>query len=82
MIMMHIQDTTGIKYHRNLNFVLYNEVIYNNGEIIGAIYEDKENGGFSIKKIVETDSGPDLNFVGNFTTVSDAKEFINNAGTL
>ena len=80
--MMHIQDTTGIKYHRNLNFVLYNEVIYNNGEIIGAIYEDKENGGFSIKKIVETDSGPDLNFVGNFTTVSDAKEFINNAGTL
>ena len=80
--MMNIQDTTGIKYHRNLNFVLYNEVVYNNGEIIGAIYEDKENGGFSIKKIVETDSGPDLNFVGNFTTVSDAKEFINNAGTL
>ena len=79
---MNIQDTTGIKYHRNLNFVLYNEVVYNNGEIIGAIYEDKENGGFSIKKIVETDSGPDLNFVGNFTTVSDAKEFINNAGTL
>ena len=80
--MMNIQDTTGIKYHRNLNFVLYNEVVYNNGEIIGAIYEDKENGGFSIKNIVETDSGPDLNFVGNFTTVSDAKEFINNAGTL
>ena len=79
--MMHIQDTTGIKYHRNLNFVLYNEVVYNN-EIIGAIYEDKENGGFSIKKIVETDSGPEYNFVGNFTTVSDAKEFINNAGTL
>ena len=80
--LMHIQDTTGIKYHRNLNFVLYNEVVYNNGEIIGAIYEDKENGGFSIKKIVETDSGPEYNFVGNFTTVSDAKEFINNAGTL
>jgi len=80
--MMHIQDTTGIKYHRNLNFALYNEVVYNNGEIIGAIYEDKENGGFSIKKIVETDSGPEYNFVGNFTTVSDAKEFINNAGTL
>ena len=80
--MMHIQNTTGIKYHRNLNFVLYNEVVYNNGEIIGAIYEDKENGGFSIKKIVETNSGPEYNFVGNFTTVSDAKEFINNAGTL
>lgn len=82
MIMMHIADTTGIKYQRNLNFVLYNEVVYNNGEVIGAIYEDKENGGFSIKKIVETTTGPDYQFVGNFTTVSDAKEFINQAGDL
>lgn len=82
MIMMHIADTTGIKYQRNLNFVLYNEVVYNNGEIIGAIYEDKENGGFSIKKIVETTTGPDYQFVGNFTTVCDAKEFINQAGGL
>lgn len=79
---MNITETTGIKYQRNLKFVLYNEVVYLDGEVIGAIYEDKENGGFSIKKIIETETGPDYQFVGNFTTVSDAKEFINNAGTL
>ena len=58
--------TKGVTYRRNLNFVLYNEVVYVDDEIVGAIYEDKENDGFSIKKIVETDSGPEYQFVGNF----------------
>ena len=72
--------TQGVTYRRNLNFVLYNEVVYVDNEIVGAIYEDKENEGFSIKKIVETDNGPEYQFVGNFENVSDAKSFINQAG--
>jgi len=72
----------GVWYRRNVQFVLYNEVVYVDDEIIGAIYEDKENDGFSIKKIVETDNGPEYQFVGNFETVSDAKEFIDQAGGL
>ncbi len=70
----------GVWYRRNLNFVLYNEVVYVDDQIVGAIYEDKENEGFSIKKIVETDNGPEYQFVGNFENVSDAKSFINQAG--
>ena len=72
----------GVSYRRNLNFVLYNEVVYVDDEIVGAIYEDKENDGFSIKKLVETDNGPEYQFVGNFENVSDAKAFINQAGGL
>ena len=34
----------------------------------------------SQSKIVETDSGPEYQFVGNFENVSDAKSFINQAG--
>ncbi len=72
----------GVWYRRNLQFNLYNEVVYVDDEIVGAIYEDKENDGFSIKKLVETDSGPEYQFVGNFETVSDAKAFIDQAGGL
>ena len=77
---MKLVFNAGVTYRRNLNFVLYNEVVYVDDEIVGAIYEDKENDGFSIKKIVETDSGPEYLFVGNFENVSDAKSFINLAG--
>ena len=31
-------------------------------------------------KIVETDNGPEYQFIGNFENVSDAKSFINQAG--
>ena len=72
--------TKGVTYRRNLNFVLYNEVVYVDDEIVGAIYDDKENEGFSVKKIVETDNGPEYQFIGNFENVSDAKSFINQAG--
>ena len=55
---MKLVFNAGVTYRRNLNFVLYNEVVYVDDEIVGAIYEDKENEGFSVKKIVfgkETD---------------------------
>ena len=77
---MKLVFNAGVTYRRNLNFVLYNEVVYVDDEIVGAIYEDKENEGFSIKKIVETDSGREYQFVGYFEIVSDAKSFINLAG--
>ena len=51
---MKLVFNAGVTYRRNLNFVLYNEVVYVDDEIVGAIYEDKENDGFSIKKLVET----------------------------
>lgn len=79
---MKLVFKVGVSYRRNLNFVLYNEVVYVDDEIVGAIYEDKENDGFSIKKLVETDNGPEYQFVGNFETVSDAKAFIDQAGGL
>ena len=79
---MKLVFNVGVTYRRNLNFVLYNEVVYVDDEIVGAIYEDKENDGFSIKKLVETDSGPEYQFVGNSETVSDAKAFIDQAGGL
>ena len=77
---MKLVFNAGVTYRRNLNFVLYNEVVYVDDEIVGAIYEDKENEGFSVKKIVETDNGPEYKFIGNFENVSDAKSFINQAG--
>ena len=49
---MKLVFNAGVTYRRNLNYVLYNEVVYVDDEIVGAIYEDKENEGFSIKKIV------------------------------
>ena len=79
---MKLVFNVGVTYRRNLNFVLYNEVVYVDDQIVGAIYEDKENEGFSIKKIVETGNGLEYQFVGNFENVSDAKAFINQAGGL
>lgn len=73
----------GITYERNLKeLVWYQEYIYQNDELIGEIFTDIENNGYNLRKLVPCGEAMIFTNVAHFTSVSDAKDFVNQAGGL
>jgi hypothetical protein len=68
-----------IYFKRNNNeLVWHQEYIYQCGELIGEIYTNIDGEGYNLRKYVE----PTYQFVANFNSVTDAKDFVLQAGGL
>ena len=83
-----IDNNNGITYERNFKeLVWYQEWIFKNGQYIGEIFTDIEEGGFNLRKVKEIHiaSGGVTEItetIAHFETVCDAKSFVNHAGGL
>lgn len=77
-----------ITYERNLKeLVWYQEWIYKNGQYIGEIFTNIDEGGYDLRKVKEiqiADGGVTeiTETIAHFETVCDAKSFVNQAGGL
>lgn len=83
-----VDNNNGISYERNLKeLVWYQEWIYQNGQYIGEIFTNIEEGGYNLRKVKEiriADNGVTTiaETIAHFETVCDAKSFVNQAGGL
>lgn len=83
-----LDNNNGINYERNLKeLVWYQEWIYKNGQYIGEIFTNIEEGGYDLRKVKEiqiADNGVTsiVETIAHFNTVCDAKSFVNQAGQL
>lgn len=77
-----------ITYERNLKeLVWYQEYIYSDGQYIGEIFTNIDEGGYDLRKVKEiriADGGVTeiTETIAHFETVCDAKSFVNQAGGL
>jgi hypothetical protein len=83
-----IDNNNGITYKRNFDeLVWYQGWIYKDGQFIGEIFTNIEEGGYDLRKVEEIQLADDtvttiFATVGHFETVCDAKSFVNQAGGL
>jgi hypothetical protein len=83
-----IDNNNGITYERNQKeLVWYQEWIYQNGQYIGEIFTNIDEGGYDLRKVKEiniSDNGVTTitEVIANFESVCDAKSFVNQAGGL
>jgi hypothetical protein len=83
-----VDNNNGITYERNLKeLVWYQEWIYQNGQYIGEIFTNIDEGGYNLRKVKEiqiADNGITTiaETIAHFETVCDAKSFVNQAGGL
>lgn len=79
---------SAITYERNLKeLVWYQEWIFSNGQYIGEIFTNIDEGGYDLRKVKEihiADNGVTeiVETIAHFETVCDAKSFVNQAGGL
>ncbi len=73
----------GISYKRNLDeLVWYQEYIYQDGNLIGEIFSNIDEGGYNLRKLTECGEAMIFTNVAHFDSVCDAKDFVNQAGGL
>lgn len=79
---------SAITYERNLKeLVWYQEYIFSDGQYIGEIFTNIDEGGYDLRKVKEihiADNGVTeiVETIAHFETVCDAKSFVNQAGGL
>ena len=72
-----------LTYKRNLNeLVWYQEYIYKNDELIGEIFTNIDEGGYNLRHCVDVSLADDsvtevMETIAHFTTVCNAKDFVN-----
>lgn len=75
--------SNDITYKRNLDeLVWYQEYIYHNNELIGEIFTNITEGGYNLRKLTPCGEAMIFTNIAHFNTVSDAKDFVNQAGGL
>jgi hypothetical protein len=83
-----ITPMSTITYERNFKeLVWYQEWIFSDGQYIGEIFTNIEEGGYNLRKVKEiqlSDNGVTeiVETIAHFETVCDAKSFVNQAGGL
>ncbi len=83
-----IDNNNGITYERNFKeLVWYQEWIYQDGQYIGEIFTNIDEGGYDLRKVKEIKIASNgvtsiVETIANFETVCDAKSFVNQAGGL
>ena len=83
-----IDNNNGITYERNQKeLVWYQEWIYQDGQYIGEIFTNIDEGGYDLRKVkeIQINSGGVTTIaevIANFESVCDAKSFVNQAGGL
>jgi hypothetical protein len=82
-----MDNNNGINYVRNdKELVWYQEYIYQEGSLIGEIFTAIDGDGYNLRKLVpvsiQNGTVEIMQTVGNFTSVCDAKSFVNQAGGL
>jgi hypothetical protein len=83
-----IDNNNGITYERNLKeLVWYQEWIYQNGQYIGEIFTNIDEGGYDLRKVKEIKIASNgvtsiVETIAHFESVCDAKSFVNQAGGL
>ena len=83
-----IDNNNGITYERNQKeLVWYQEWIYKNGQYIGEIFTNIDEGGYDLRKVKEIKIASNgvtsiVETIAHFESVCDAKSFVNQAGGL
>jgi hypothetical protein len=86
--MTTIDNNNGITYERNFKeLVWYQSWIYQDGQYIGEIFTNIDEGGYDLRKVKEIQLDDDsvtviTETIAHFETVCDAKSFVNQAGGL
>lgn len=86
--MTTIDNNNGITYERNFKeLVWYQSWIYQDGQYIGEIFTNIDEGGYDLRKVKEIQLADDsvtaiTETIAHFETVCDAKSFVNQAGGL
>jgi hypothetical protein len=72
-----------ITYKRNLQeLVWYQEYIYQDGDLIGEIFTNIDDGGYNLRKLIPCGVVEIMESIAQFKTVCDAKDFVNQANNL
>lgn len=78
-----MDNNNGITYIRNFKeLVWYQEYIHQNDTLIGEVFTNITDGGYNLRKLVPAGAVEIMETIAHFTTVSDAKAFVNQAGGL
>jgi hypothetical protein len=78
-----VDNNSGINYQRNFSeLVWYQEYIYQDGALIGEIFTNITDGGYNLRKLTDIGPAEIMQDIAQFETVSDAKDFVNQAGGL
>ena len=81
-------ENNAITYERNFKeLVWYQEWIFKNGQYIGELFTNISGGGYFLRKVKEIQLADNyvttiLENIAHFESVCDAKEFVNQSGTL
>ena len=77
------QMNNSISYQRNeKELVWHQEYIYQDGDLIGEIFSNIDEGGYNLRKLVPAGEAMIFTNIAHFDSVSDAKAFVNQAGGL